>query len=88
MKSVWVVDDDASIRFVLQRALERKQLPVSCFASPTEVLRALQAPALYGEPEVLVTDIRMPDVQGLSGLDLLTRLHERFAHLPIIIKPP
>ena len=85
MKSVWVVDDDASIRFVLQRALERKQLPVSCFASPSEVLRALQAPALYGEPEVLVTDIRMPDVQGLSGLDLLTRLHERFAHLPIII---
>ena len=43
MKPVWIVDDDPSIRFVLERALARAQLPVRAFAGPHEVIAALDA---------------------------------------------
>ena len=66
MKPIWIVDDDQSIRFVLEKALAREQLPVRSFANPREVLAALAD----DEPQVLVSDIRMP---GGSGLDLLAR---------------
>ena len=56
MKPIWIVDDDHSIRFVLEKALAREQLPVRCFASAREVLAALD----NDEPQVLVSDIRMP----------------------------
>ncbi|MFG6448494.1 nitrogen regulation protein NR(I) [Roseateles sp. BYS180W] len=78
MKSIWVVDDDQSIRFVLEKALARDGLPVRCFASPSEVLSALQDDS----PQVLVSDIRMP---GSSGLTLLAQLRERLPQLPVII---
>ncbi len=85
MKSVWIVDDDASIRFVLERALQREQLPVRCFASPSEVLQALEDPDTFGYPEVLLSDIRMPDSADLSGLELLARVHAQRPELPVII---
>jgi two-component system, NtrC family, nitrogen regulation response regulator GlnG len=81
MKSIWIVDDDQSIRFVLEKALLRENLPTRSFTSPREVLLALDAADEDG-PQVLVSDIRMP---GGSGLDLLTKVKERLPSLPVII---
>jgi two-component system nitrogen regulation response regulator GlnG len=78
MKPIWIVDDDPSIRFVLEKALAREQLAVRSFATTREVLGALET----DEPQVLVSDIRMP---GGSGLDLLTKVKERSPGLPVII---
>ena len=81
MKPVWIVDDDQSIRFVLEKALLREQLPTRSFASAAEVLRALSAPNEPG-PQILVSDIRMP---GESGLELLEKVKARHPSLPVII---
>ena len=78
MKPIWVVDDDQSIRFVLEKALAREQFAVRCFSSPREVLAALED----DEPQVLVSDIRMP---GGSGIDLLAQVKTRHPGLPVII---
>ena len=78
MKPIWIVDDDPSIRFVLEKALAREQLPVRSFATTRDVLTALES----DEPQVLVSDIRMP---GGSGLDLLAKVKERLPGLPVII---
>jgi len=78
MKPIWIVDDDQSIRFVLEKALAREQLPVRSFTNPRDVLAALDD----DEPQVLVSDIRMP---GGSGIDLLSKVKERFPGLPVII---
>ncbi|MGM9491044.1 nitrogen regulation protein NR(I) [Ideonella sp. YS5] len=78
MKPIWIVDDDQSIRFVLEKALAREQLPVRSFANPRDVLAAL----VDDEPQVLVSDIRMP---GGSGLELLAQVKERLPGLPVII---
>ena len=68
MKPIWIVDDDQSIRFVLEKALLRENLPTRSFTNPRDVLAALDAADDDGGPQVLVSDIRMP---GGSGLDLL-----------------
>jgi two-component system nitrogen regulation response regulator GlnG len=78
MKPIWVVDDDQSIRFVLEKALAREQFPVRAFANARDVLAALDD----DEPQVLVSDIRMP---GGSGLDLLAKIKERLPGLPVIV---
>ncbi|HUR90061.1 MAG TPA: nitrogen regulation protein NR(I) [Ramlibacter sp.] len=80
MKPIWIVDDDQSIRFVLEKALMREDLPSRSFTTARDVLQALE-----GEddgPQVLVSDIRMP---GGSGLELLTRVKEKHPGLPVII---
>jgi two-component system nitrogen regulation response regulator GlnG len=82
MKPIWIVDDDQSIRFVLEKALLRENLPTRSFTSPREVLQALDAASDDDGPQVLVSDIRMP---GGSGLELLTRVKERMPGLPVII---
>ena len=78
MKPVWIVDDDASIRWVLEKALSRAQLPCRLFETSQEVMRALQEET----PQVLVSDIRMP---GESGLALLEQVKARLPELPVII---
>jgi two-component system nitrogen regulation response regulator GlnG len=78
MKPIWIVDDDQSIRFVLEKALAREELPVRSFTNPRDVLLALDT----DEPQVLVSDIRMP---GGSGIDLLSKVKERLPGLPVII---
>jgi two-component system nitrogen regulation response regulator GlnG len=78
MKPIWIVDDDQSIRFVLEKALAREDLPTRSFTNPRDVLAALDD----DEPQVLVSDIRMP---GGSGIDLLAKVKERFPGLPVII---
>ncbi len=80
MKPVWIVDDDRSIRWVLEKTLAREQIPFKSFASANEALALLDA---GGEaPQVLLSDIRMP---GQSGLDLLQQVKGRFPALPVII---
>ena len=78
MKDIWVVDDDQSIRFVLERALAREQFAVRSFSNARDVLGALADE----EPQVLVSDIRMP---GGSGLDLLAKIKQQHPGLPVIV---
>ncbi|MGI9134301.1 MAG: nitrogen regulation protein NR(I) [Rhodoferax sp.] len=82
MKPIWIVDDDQSIRFVLEKALLREHLPTRSFASPKEVLAALAMAGEEDGPQVLVSDIRMP---GGSGLDLLEKVKALHPGLPVII---
>jgi two-component system nitrogen regulation response regulator GlnG len=77
-RPVWIVDDDRSIRWVLEKALAREGIPHKTFASAYEALQALAV----DEPQVLVTDVRMP---GESGLSLLSKVKERCPHLPVIV---
>lgn len=78
MKPIWIVDDDQSIRFVLEKALAREDLSVRSFTNPRDVLTALEDEA----PQVLVSDIRMP---GGSGIELLSKVKEAHPGLPVII---
>ena len=78
MKPIWIVDDDQSIRFVLEKALAREELAVRSFTNARDVLAAMED----DEPQVLVSDIRMP---GGSGIELLTKVKERHPGLPVII---
>ena len=78
MKPIWIVDDDQSIRFVLEKALAREQFTTRSFSNPRDVLAALDD----DEPQVLVSDIRMP---GGSGIDLLAKVKARLPGLPVII---
>jgi two-component system nitrogen regulation response regulator GlnG len=82
MKPIWIVDDDQSIRFVLEKALLRENLPTRSFTNPQEVLKALNETPESEGPQILVSDIRMP---GGSGLDLLEKVKEKLPGLPVII---
>ncbi|WP_096664744.1 nitrogen regulation protein NR(I) [Polaromonas sp. AET17H-212] len=82
MKPIWIVDDDQSIRFVLEKALLREGLPTRSFTNPREVLSALESATEEDGPQILVSDIRMP---GGSGLDLLEKVKEKLPGLPVII---
>ncbi len=79
MNSVWIIDDDRSIRWVLEKALGREGIECASFGTADEALAALAAGKL---PRVLVSDIRMP---GTSGLDLLRRVKQEHPDLPVII---
>jgi len=78
MKPVWIIDDDRSIRWVLEKALAREDIEFKSFASADEALNALT----QGTPQIVISDIRMP---GSSGLELLQILRERYPNLPVII---
>ncbi|MBK7792294.1 MAG: nitrogen regulation protein NR(I) [Betaproteobacteria bacterium] len=78
VKPVWIVDDDRSIRWVLEKALAREGIPFKAFSSAYEVLQALAV----SQPQVLVSDIRMP---GESGLVLLNKVKESYPQIPVII---
>jgi len=78
MSAVWVVDDDQSIRWVLEKALGRDGFDVRAFSSARECLRALSV----DEPDVLVSDIRMP---GESGIELLQQVKVDHPAMPVII---
>ncbi len=76
--TVWVVDDDRSIRWVLEKALKQAGMAVQSFESGDAVLKQLQRQ----EPMALVTDIRMP---GISGLELLEQINTDHPEMPVII---
>lgn len=76
--NIWVIDDDRSIRWVLEKALKQEGMNVQSFDTADKALKQLSKE----EPEVLVTDIRMP---GMSGLELLGTINEQRPDLPVII---
>ena len=80
MNAVWIVDDDRSIRWVLEKALARENIAYRSFSSASEALGVLDANG--AAPKVLISDIHMP---GESGLLLLQRAKERFPDMPVII---
>jgi two-component system nitrogen regulation response regulator GlnG len=75
---VWVVDDDQSVRWVLEKALKQADMETRSFERAEHVLEALDD----GAPDVLITDVRMP---GMSGIALLERLRSTSPELPIIV---
>ena len=76
--NVWLVDDDASIRWVLERALKASGMKPRAFEQASGVLEALG----IAEPDVLITDIRMP---GRSGLKLLDEVQASHPRVPVIV---
>ena len=78
MKPIWIVDDDESIRWVLEKALARENLATRSFSNVRDAVSALQS----GTPQVLVSDIRMP---GESGLELLQVVKQQHPGLPVIV---
>lgn len=75
---VWVVDDDRSIRWVLERAMNQADIPITAFASADHAMHHLQ-----GErPVAILTDVRMP---GMDGMEFINRIHEVYPELPVII---
>jgi len=75
---VWIIDDDRSIRWVLEKALLREDIACMTFSSATDALRELER----STPTAVLSDIRMP---GVSGLELLQALKERLPKVPVII---
>ncbi|MCX2758156.1 nitrogen regulation protein NR(I) [Vibrio cyclitrophicus] len=75
---VWVVDDDSSIRWVVEKTLSSADIKCETFADAESVLLALERET----PDVLVSDIRMP---GIDGIELLQQVHQRSPDLPVII---
>ncbi len=82
MKPIWIVDDDQSIRFVLEKALLRENLATRSFTNMRDVVSALDGAGEHEGPQILVSDIRMP---GGSGLELLEKVKRGHPALPVII---
>ena len=78
MDEIWVVDDDQSIRWVLERALAKEGYRVRSFREARDVIAALDESV----PKVLVSDIRMP---GESGIELLYQVRQKRPDMPVII---
>jgi len=76
--TAWIVDDDQSIRWVLQRALDKAGMQTQVFSDAREMLKKFK----HQKPSVIITDIRMP---GMSGLELLEKIHQEQPNLPVIV---
>lgn len=77
-KNVWVIDDDQAIRWVLERAFQKAQIPVTTFESATSALQELSK----HKPSVILTDVRMP---GIDGFEFLDKIKTQHPSMPIII---
>ena len=77
-KNIWIVDDDKSIRWVLEKAFTKDGLSPRCFEDPTQVLAELD----NEHPDVIISDIRM---QKMDGISLLENLKQRVPDIPVII---
>ena len=77
-RHIWIVDDDESIRWVLERGLSEKGMDVKTFDSASKVIKKLETE----NPQLILTDIKMP---GKSGIDLLDEVKELRPEIPIII---
>ncbi|WP_065204640.1 nitrogen regulation protein NR(I) [Shewanella woodyi] len=77
-EQVWVLDDDSSIRWVVERALQGAEISSTSFAAAESLWDALD----HGQPKVIISDIRMP---GTDGLTLLERIQVHYPHIPVII---
>ncbi len=76
--SVWVIDDDQSIRWVLEKAFKQAGMKVEVFSSASGILEKLED----RQPDALITDVRMP---GMDGFELLGEIQQRFSHIPVIV---
>ena len=77
-QTIWIIDDDESIRWVLQKALSKAGYAARTFESGDTILDQLRQTT----PDVIITDIRMP---GINGLNLLEQIRREFADLPVIV---
>lgn len=75
---IWIVDDDKSIRWVLEKALQKTDAEIQSFSNPDEALKRLQ----HEEPDVIISDIRMP---GMDGITLLEKIKHQSPNVPVII---
>ncbi len=78
IEQVWIVDDDSSIRWVLEKALSGASITSASFEKPEDLLVALE----HQQPEVIISDIKMPNIDGIS---LLGKISDQFPNLPVII---
>jgi len=78
MNKVWVVDDDQGMRWVVEQALEQANIPVQSFSLATDALEELK----NSTPSVVVSDIRMPQTDGIS---FMQQIHQQHPELPVII---
>ena len=81
-EKLWIVDDDQSIRWVLQRALEKANMDITAFEFATDLLRQLREADERGLPDAIISDIRMP---GMDGFELIEEIHKIYPDLPVII---
>ena len=77
-EQVWIVDDDSSSRWVLEKAFSNNNISTASFDSANNLLIALD----HGQPEVIISDIRMPDIDGMS---LLATISDQHPNIPVII---
>lgn len=78
VQKVWIVDDDKSIRWVLEKALQKTDVEIQSFSTPQEVLKKIN----HEEPDVIISDIRMP---GMDGIELLDKIKQHSPDIPVII---
>src|SRR3990167_8422297 len=76
--TIWIVDDDKSIRWVLEKALAKVELHTVSFDNPEKVMASLEA----DPPDVIISDIRMP---GTDGITLLETIKRQVPEIPVII---
>ena len=77
-EQVWIVDDDSSIRWVLEKAFSSANISVASFENANNLLTALD----HGQPEVIISDIRMPQMDGMT---LLEKVNQQHPDIPVII---
>ena len=75
---IWIAEDDRSLRWVMEKAIRREEIQVRSFENGEDLLDALAE----DQPEIIISDIRMP---GMDGLELLQRIHADHPEMPIII---
>lgn len=79
---IWIIDDDKSIRWVLEKALQQVGIETRVFESGDSALRVLEQTTAQNQPKAIISDIRMP---GIDGLALLEKLQVKLPQLPVII---
>jgi two-component system nitrogen regulation response regulator GlnG len=77
-ETVWIIDDDKSIRWVVEKALQKAAINTRSFSGAKDLLSALE----HNVPDALITDIRMP---GMDGLELLKKVQSSHPNLPVIV---
>ncbi len=78
-KQVWIIDDDRSIRWVLEKTLKQVGIEVTCYENGNLIMEALKQ---HQTPDCIISDIRMP---GIDGLALMQQIKNKYPDLPIII---
>jgi len=81
-KTIWVIDDDPGLRYVLEEYLSSQGFTVQAFAQGEELLAAIHVDASGSQPSLVMADIQL---EGENGLDLMETLRQQYPNLPVII---